>query len=45
MKKRGEERETNYTQRIATLEKQLSIIQAPVEAAKAVTKWWHKLLK
>jgi len=45
MKKRGEESETNYRQRIATLEKQLSIIQAPVEAAKTVTKWWHKLLK
>jgi adenine-specific DNA methylase len=45
MKKRGDERETNYIQHIATLEKQLdqvSIIHAPV---KAVTKWWHKLLK
>lgn len=45
MKKRGDERETNYIQHIATLEKQLDqvyIIHAPV---KAVTKWWHKLLK
>jgi len=42
MKKRGEERETSYIQRIVDLEKQLSIIQAPI---KAVSKWWHKLLK
>jgi len=51
MKKRVEERETSYLQQIATLEKQLataqaqSFVKAPVEAAKAVTKWWHKLLK
>ena len=49
MKKRVEESETGYLQRIATLEKQLLEAQAPVEvpveAVKAVTKWWHKLLK
>ena len=51
MKKRVEERETGYLQQIATLEKQLAtaqaqaFVKAPVEAVKAVTKWWHKLLK
>jgi hypothetical protein len=51
MKKRVEESETGYLQRIADLEKQLataqaqSFVKAPVEAVKAPTKWWHKLIK
>jgi len=51
MKKRVEERETGYLQQIADLEKQLATAQAqsfvkePVEAVKAATKWWHKLIK
>ena len=45
VKKRSVELELEYKKRIQELEEQLcllSTIQAPI---KAVTKWWHKLLK
>lgn len=45
VKKRSVELELEYKKRIQELEEQLrllSIIQTPI---KAVSKWWHKLLK
>jgi hypothetical protein len=45
VKKRNIELELEYKKRIQELEKQLHLISTIEAPIKAVTKWWHKLLK
>jgi hypothetical protein len=45
VKKRSVELELEYKKRIQELEEQLRLLSAVQAPIKAVTKWWHKLLK
>jgi hypothetical protein len=45
VQKQSGEVESEYKQRIQDLEEQLRLLSAVQSPIKAVTKWWHKLLK
>jgi hypothetical protein len=45
VQKQSGEVESEYKQRIQDLEEQLRLLSAVQSPVKAVTKWWHKLIK